>query len=144
MKNLEFKFRFNPVWSYSASLPRTKDQDYTITEVNQICPLFKNDENKTIGHVIISGILYESIDKKKNYLYKSNHTYVLQNGVLNATYNFKKTTGINGDNTVFPSNTVFRTPIAPGGSGIYAFSSGKIILRTDTSFVRKVVVKFTE
>lgn len=144
MKNLDFKFRFNPVWSYSETLPRTEDQDYTVTNVNQICPLFKNDENKTIGHVVISGVLYESIDKKINYLYSANHTFVLQNGVLTAIYNFNKTTGVDGDDTVFPPNTTFRVSIGPGCSGEYAFSSGKVILKTDNSFVRKVVVKFTE
>jgi hypothetical protein len=141
MKNLRLKYRFNPKWTYSTTLPRNNNQKYTITEFNQICSLFETDETKPIGHLVNSGTLFLSIDKKTNYLYKTTHEYVLEDGIIVATYEYNSN---KPDPSVFPSNTTFKTQFGYGCSGKYAFKTGKAILKTDDTYVRTVNIKFTQ
>lgn len=141
MKDLHLKFRFNPKWTYSTTLPRNNNQNYTITEFSQICPLFETDETNPVGNVVINGILFESIDKKTNYLYKTTHDYVLEDGTIVATYEYNSN---KIDPSIFPSNIRLKTQFGYGCSGRYAFKTGKIILKTDDTYVRTVNIKFAK
>lgn len=141
MKDLNLKFRFNPNWTYSKTLPHNNNQNYIISEFSQICPLFETDETNQVGNVVINGTLFESLDKKTNILYKTTHDYVLEDGIIVATYEYN----LNKTNpSIFPSNKRLKTQFGYGCSGKYAFKTGKVILKTDGTYVRTVNIKFTK
>lgn len=118
--------------------------NYNIIEFSQICPIFINDESRSIGNVIINGELYEAIDKSKFFLYKANHTYILPDGTINVTYDYIKSHNINGyDNSIFLPGTVLKTNFNSGGSGKYALSCGNVTLYNDDTFIREVHFNFT-
>ena len=143
-KTLTIKYRFSPNWTFSKEkFEHDGSLSHMVTQVSQICPIFINDENKPIGNVVINGELFESPDKKKLYLYKAYHTYILPDGTINAIYNFVTPTNVKGgDNTIFSSNTTLKTSIDAGGSGKFALSSGKVFLKTDNTFIRTVTFQY--
>lgn len=146
MQNLNIKYRFSPEWTHSKKkyFNEPENISYIIREVSQICPIFTYDESKPIGNVIINGELYESPDKKIFYLYKANHTYVLPDGTINVLYEYNNNTPGN-DNSVFSPGTILKTTFSTGGSGQYAFSSGRVTLvADDDTFIRKVNFDFTK
>jgi len=147
MKNLKIKYRFSPKWTYTKQRYSNQNESnkYIITEVSQICPIFTDDETKPIGNVIINGELYESPDKKRYYLYKANHIYILPGGTINVIYmdNNLKNNYDELDNTIFLPGTVLKSNFSTGGSGDYAFKTGNVSLYNDDSWVRTVYFNFT-
>jgi hypothetical protein len=132
-KTLKIKYRFNPNWTYSKII-FTGDK-YNIIESSQICPLFISDENKPIGYVVIDGKLWKSTNNKNN-LYKGIHTYIMSNDIINVIYT------LNDNNNIFLNDQILKTTISSGGSGKYAYTTGKVKLITDKTDIRTVKFYF--
>lgn len=133
-KTLKIKFKFNPNWTHSKLI--FSCDKYNITEYSQICPIFTSDENKPIGNVVIDSKLWKSNDSKIAFLFKTNHTYIMSDNIINVIYS------LNINTSIFPVNKTLKTTISSGGSGKYAFSTGKVKLKTDNTNIRTVKFYF--
>ena len=133
-KKKTINYLFNPKWEYSNVL--FENADYTITEFNQICPMFDGkNSNKKIGSVVINGRLWKPVSERSSpYLFKTTHSYIFNDGIINANYS------LNNKSSVFPQNYTLLTKIASGCSGKYALITGSVLLQTDNTNTR--VVKF--